>query len=369
MTADADNAGRSDPDSAPMDAEDYPETAAGTSHGAGDAETELVPPATAADPAHAWSREDPVTEALSRPWRSVWAIASIGLLCAVIVAFAISGVVALMRENHGATQPSPTTPTQSASAPPPGSPGTPQAARADDDEFVALAISPHAIGTLHLGGFGTSGIQDRANQIALSECRAGTGNDDCLLVNAGMFHGCVSYAIDTSQRTWASGSGVDSDSARANALSRLGTPASSVYAQCSDPPGILRFGSPIAPTTGPATTTAQLSITSLPGTDDLGWSAYPDARCHSGNQPAVMARTTKSVLVVCQIQPGNFYYRGVRLSDGASIELANAVRSSGGFDVTNPVDGTRYQIRSTSLTIAPPDAQASSEPMLDYASS
>jgi hypothetical protein len=48
MTADADSAGRSAPKS---DAEDYPETPAGTAHGAGDAETELVPPATAADPA------------------------------------------------------------------------------------------------------------------------------------------------------------------------------------------------------------------------------------------------------------------------------------------------------------------------------
>ena len=81
-----------------------------------------------------------------------------------------------------------------------------------------------------------------------------------------------------------------------------------------------------------------------------------------------MARTTQSVLVVCQVGPGNFYYRGVRLSDGASIELANAVRSSQGFDVTNPTDGTRYQIRPTSLTITPPSGQASSEPMLDYAS-
>jgi hypothetical protein len=44
--------------------------------------------------------------------------------------------------------------------------------------------------------------------------------------------------------------------------------------------------------------------------------------------------------VVCEIQPGDFYYRGVRLSDGASIELANAVRSSAGFDVTNPSDQT-----------------------------
>ena len=53
-----------------------------------------------------------------------------------------------------------------------------------------------------------------------------------------------------------------------------------------------------------------------------------------------MGRTTQSVVVVCEIQPGNFYYRGVRLSDGASIELANAVRSSAGFDVTNPTDGS-----------------------------
>ena len=122
------------------------------------------------------------------------------------------------------------------------------------------------------------------------------------------------------------------------------------------------------PTPRPATTTAQLSIGSLPGTDDLGWTAYPGARCDSGNQPAVMGRTTKSVVVVCEIQPGNFYYRGVRLSDGASIELANVVRSSGGFDVTNPTDGTLYRIRPTSLTIAPPDGPASSEPMIQYAS-
>jgi hypothetical protein len=121
--------------------------------------------------------------------------------------------------------------------------------------------------------------------------------------------------------------------------------------------------------TSESATISQPSVNSLPGTDNLGWIGYPAARCDPGNQPAAMARTTQSMLVVCQIQPGSFYYRGVRLSDGASIELANAVRSSVGFDVTNPTDGTRYQIRPTSLTIAPPDAQASSEPMLEYASS
>jgi len=119
----------------------------------------------------------------------------------------------------------------------------------------------------------------------------------------------------------------------------------------------------------PERTTAQLRInSSLPGTDDLGWTAYPAARCDSGTKPAAMGRTTQSVVVVCEIQPGNFYYRGVRLSDGASIELANAVDSSAGFDATNPTDGTVYRIRPTSLTIAPPDGPASSEPMLEYAS-
>jgi hypothetical protein len=76
-----------------------------------------------------------------------------------------------------------------------------------------------------------------------------------------------------------------------------------------------------------------------------------------------------SVLVVCEIQPGTLYYRGVRLSDGASIELANAVRSSIGFDVTNPADGTRFLIRPTTLTIAPPDGKASMEPIVEYTSS
>jgi len=115
-----------------------------------------------------------------------------------------------------------------------------------------------------------------------------------------------------------------------------------------------------------ASTTAQLSIASLPGTDDLGWIAYAHARCDSGTRPAAMGRTTQSVLVVCQIQPGSFYYRGVRLSDGAGIELANAVRSSDGFDVTNPVDGTRYQVRQTGISITSPDGQVYTEPMIEY---
>jgi Protein of unknown function (DUF732) len=263
MTSDGDNtehqptsassAGHSDSDS-----EDYPDTAAGTSHGAGDAETDFVPPAAAEHAEHAWSNEEPVTEVLSRPWRSAWAIAGIGLLCAVIVAFAIFGVVALVKENHrGGSRTAPTTtpgnsvPAPAAAASSPTAPAPPQPARPDDDEYVAMAISPAAINAPHTGGFGTAGTQDEANRIALSECRAGTGNDDCLPVNAGMYHGCVSFAVEHSGRRWAGGSGVDSDAARADARRRL-PEADFVGVQCSDPPGLIKAPESPSPAAAPA---------------------------------------------------------------------------------------------------------------------
>jgi hypothetical protein len=116
-----------------------------------------------------------------------------------------------------------------------------------------------------------------------------------------------------------------------------------------------------------APTTSRSVLPALPGTDAQGFLDYPGARCDPGSSPAALARTTASVLVVCRSGPGQFYYRGVRLSDGAGIELANAVRSSGGFDVTNPTDGTRYQIRPDTLSIIGPDGQAVTEQMVQYA--
>jgi serine/threonine-protein kinase len=120
-----------------------------------------------------------------------------------------------------------------------------------------------------------------------------------------------------------------------------------------------------SPTTRQSSTTSQAQP-GLPGTDAQGFVGYPAARCDPGSRPAVMERTTQSLLVVCESGPANYYYRGLRLSDGAGIELANAVRSSDGFDVTNPVDGTRYLIRPTGISITSPGGQVSSESMIEY---
>ena len=82
--------------------------------------------------------------------------------------------------------------------------------------------------------------------------------------------------------------------------------------------------------------------------------------------PAALALTTQSALVLCQSGPGNFYYRGVRTQGGTGIELANAVRSSDGFDVKNPIDGTRNQLRPAGLSILLPDGKVFSEPILKW---
>jgi serine/threonine-protein kinase len=102
------------------------------------------------------------------------------------------------------------------------------------------------------------------------------------------------------------------------------------------------------------------------GTDEQGF-LNSNARCDPGHPAAAMGSTAQTQLVLCQTGPGAFYYRGVRLSDGTLISLANAVRSAGGFDVTNPADSTRYEIRPHRLTLLMTDGRvAASETMLAY---
>lgn len=199
-------------------------------------ETEVVPPVTEAAPELAWSHEEAPTEAMPRPWRSAWVLAGIGMACAVVIALVVVGIGMMVHRDHAPTRP------QAAPLPTRASPAKPPV---DDDEYVAMAISLRSLNnhSLTKGGFGTGdgGTQERANQIALSECRSKPGYDDCMLVNSGMYHGCISLAIDNSENPrWATGSGADANVSQADAARRLGSPASVIYGQCSDPPGILK---------------------------------------------------------------------------------------------------------------------------------
>ena len=105
----------------------------------------------------------------------------------------------------------------------------------------------------------------------------------------------------------------------------------------------------------------------MPGTDAQGFVGH-SARCDAGSTPAAAIRTANSLAVVCQTTPGSYYYRGERLRDGANLQLANAVPAGGGFDVMNPADGARYEVRPDHLTIFSNGRVDSDEPALEYAS-
>jgi serine/threonine protein kinase len=124
------------------------------------------------------------------------------------------------------------------------------------------------------------------------------------------------------------------------------------------------------PSTTPTTASPSTSATPLPGvsgTDAQGFIGH-SARCDAGSTPAAAIRTANSMAVVCETAPGSYYYRGERLRDGANLQLANAVPAGGGFDVTNPADGARYELRPDHLTIFSNGRVDSDEPALQYAS-
>ncbi|ODQ94977.1 serine/threonine-protein kinase [Mycolicibacterium holsaticum] len=121
-------------------------------------------------------------------------------------------------------------------------------------------------------------------------------------------------------------------------------------------------------TTTPTTTTPRPSgapIAGVSGTDSLGFVGH-SARCDAGDAPEAAIRTSNSLAVVCETAPGNYYYRGERLRDGASLELSNAVPSGAGFVAINPADGARYEVRPDVLTISSSRGVDSAEPALEF---
>jgi hypothetical protein len=89
----------------------------------------------------------------------------------------------------------------------------------------------------------------------------------------------------------------------------------------------------------------------LPDADSQGFTTYQGAaRCHGTDQAVQVVRTAKSAVVVCKTNLNALYYRGLRLSDNALIELAGARQTESGFAVSN-TDGTLYEISSTGLVI------------------
>ena len=120
-------------------------------------------------------------------------------------------------------------------------------------------------------------------------------------------------------------------------------------------------------TTSTTATTSSAPLAGMTGMDGQGFVGHT-ARCDPGATPVTAIETSLSMAVVCETSPGNYQYRGERLRDGANIQLANATPAGGGFDVTNPADGARYEVRPERLRILSGGGVDSDEPALQYGS-
>jgi hypothetical protein len=101
-----------------------------------------------------------------------------------------------------------------------------------------------------------------------------------------------------------------------------------------------------------------------PDADRQGFLGYPGARCNYTNPPVVIARTADSALVICETGVGRFYYKGVGLKNGLSIEIEDPVQTGSAFIATN--NGVQYSLSPVALTITQGSSVLSNEPMLEY---
>lgn len=119
-----------------------------------------------------------------------------------------------------------------------------------------------------------------------------------------------------------------------------------------------------ATSTSPSTSTSGRAPEGVSGADAQGFVGhYP--RCDSGGSPAAMVRTAQSLAIVCRDDDG-YYYRGERLSDGATIQLDGARPAGGGYDAIDPSSGARYEVRPDRLTIVSNGRADTSERVLEY---
>ncbi|MEV4203589.1 serine/threonine-protein kinase [Nocardia salmonicida] len=132
-------------------------------------------------------------------------------------------------------------------------------------------------------------------------------------------------------------------------------------------PTVIETGSQTGYTTAPATTTVPPLQSSVSGADGQGFlTAGP--RCNDNDAAMSIARTTRSRVVICHTGDQRYYYKGLRASDGAGIELDDPVpNGDGAYTVTNPTDGTQYQLNASGLTIIKAGTVLASEPVIEFA--
>lgn len=102
-----------------------------------------------------------------------------------------------------------------------------------------------------------------------------------------------------------------------------------------------------AAATPPGNTAPNAAPKPITDADAHGFLVFGEgARCWASDEAQMFMRTANSALVVCRSEINQLYYRGYRISDGASIELHDVSRRPDGFVVVNAADNASYMITS-----------------------
>lgn len=119
-----------------------------------------------------------------------------------------------------------------------------------------------------------------------------------------------------------------------------------------------------------ATVTVVPPVTPPPamqGADSHGFLDSTGPQCIGSDAAALLLRTAQSRVLICRGPNGSLSYRGVRLSDGAGIDLSNVQSNSDGYTATNPADGTEYRATLKGLVITNGNQVIASEDALEAA--
>jgi hypothetical protein len=84
------------------------------------------------------------------------------------------------------------------------------------------------------------------------------------------------------------------------------------------------------------------------GADERGF-VNSAARCDQGQTAVAFGRTQRSEVAVCTQTGDSYEYRGVRISDGATLTAAAEATGNGVFTATN--DGAAYTVSPEDLVV------------------
>ncbi|WP_131811933.1 hypothetical protein [Mycobacterium mantenii] len=101
-----------------------------------------------------------------------------------------------------------------------------------------------------------------------------------------------------------------------------------------------------------------------PNADAQGFIGFSGARCNYTNPAIVIARTSDSLIVICQTGVGRLYYKGFGLQNHLSVEIEDPVRTGAAFVASNK--GFQYSVSPSALVITQGMTVLSTESMLTY---